>query len=289
MTKRSEIVLDNPLYRLVAGRHGNFLVNPHDTYIGKALLTYGEFSELEWQVIDQLTPPGGFVVEIGANIGAHTVSLAKKAGWVTAYEPQPVIFQNLCANLALNGLTNVHAVNAGCGEHAEEIAMPRIDYSREGNFGAVSLDSLPVDEGAWVRVPVVRLDDGLTAPALHLLKIDAEGMEAAILRGAGETIARFRPTIYLENDRPDKSRELIALLFELDYAAWWHLPPYFNPDNRFGVAENRYGQTVSANMICLPKERKVSIDGFAQVGSVDEHPIGWWTGGFKLNIGKERI
>ena len=86
---------DDSIYKIVTGRHGVFLANPNDIFIGRALIRYGEFSELEWQVINQLTRPGTAVIEVGANIGAHTVSIARKVGpdgVLYAFEPQPVVF-----------------------------------------------------------------------------------------------------------------------------------------------------------------------------------------------------
>lgn len=267
----------NALYRQVTARHGLFLANPNDIYVGRALIRYGEYSELEWRVLDQLMPAGGSAIEVGANIGTHTVPLARKAGAggrVFAFEPQPVVFQNLCANLALNGLVDVHAFNAGCGGALDEIAFPRIDYAAEGNFGGVSLADLPhADRSGAVRVPIVRLDDACPVEALALLKIDAEGMELAVLEGAAALLARCRPVLYVENDRQEQSKALIAHIRGHDYRIWWHLPPLFNPDNFAGDAGNAYGRTVSVNMICVPRERSVDMRGLAEVQDADEHPI----------------
>ena len=86
------------------------LYNEHDIYIGRSLDLYGEFSEGECDVFRQLIQPGWTVLELGANIGSHTVFLAKRvgpSGRVIAFEPQRIVFQTLCANIALNNLLNV--------------------------------------------------------------------------------------------------------------------------------------------------------------------------------------
>lgn len=161
-TKRKETDPEPGLhYELVTTRHGRFLANPNDTYIGRALIDYGEFSELESQVLLQLLAHGGIAVEVGANIGAHTVALARKAGpggRVYAFEPQPVIFQNLCANLALNGLTNVYPHNQACGGAPGRMRFPDINYAVSGNFGGVSLEMLP-DVKSGMKIDIVPLDD----------------------------------------------------------------------------------------------------------------------------------
>lgn len=267
---------DNSLYKLVSGRRGLYLANPNDVYIGRAMVRYGEFSELEWWALDRLTPPGCNVIEVGANIGVHTVSLAKKVGrrgLVYAFEPQPVIFQNLCANLALNGLTNVHAVNAGCSEENEEILFPPLNYATEFNFGGISLSTIAQDKGGQVRIPIVRLDDAYPVDALALIKIDAEGMETSILKGAERLVERFRPVPYVENDRRGKSEELISLVFEMDYRAWWHLPPLFNSKNFAQETEDIYERVVSVNMICIPNENEANMGRLREVNSADDFPL----------------
>jgi FkbM family methyltransferase len=263
----------NGLYEFVIGRHGMFIANPRDTFVGRSLVRYGEFSELEWRAIDQLTPEGRAVIEVGANIGVHTVALARKVGprgFVHAYEPQPIVFQNLCANLALNGLTNVHAVLAACAGAPGMIAVPRIDYSVAANFGGIALADLPKDRAGSVGVPVVRLDDAYDGRRPALIKIDVEGMEHSVLEGAAGLIERHRPALYVENDRPEKSRELLTLVFDLGYRAWWHLPPLFNPGNFAGESENLFGRTMSVNMICIPKERQANISGLREIESAAE-------------------
>ena len=89
---------------LVRAKHGLMLFNKNDTYIGRSIGKYGEFSEGEIAIFDQLCRPGDIVVEVGANIGTHTLPIAKMvgvAGRVHAFEPQRIVFQTLCANMAL--------------------------------------------------------------------------------------------------------------------------------------------------------------------------------------------
>ena len=64
------------LLSVVRGRHGWFLANRHDAYIGAALLMYGEYSELEWHLLERMVFSDKDVIEVGANIGSLTVPLA---------------------------------------------------------------------------------------------------------------------------------------------------------------------------------------------------------------------
>lgn len=259
---------------IVAGRHGFFLANRYDQYVGLALVRYGEYGELEWRLLAQLTMPGSTVIEVGANIGSHTVSLAKAvgpAGRVIAIEAQRIVHQYLAANIALNALANVACHRLGCGEETGEMRVPVLDYfaPQLQNLGGVSLR--PDGEGEPVRI--VRLDDLAHGTPVSLIKIDVEGMEAAVLRGAAGLIAANRPILYAENDRPEKSDELISLIWSMDYRAFWHAPPLYNPDNYFGETENIYPNISSFNVLCLPREDPRVLEGFQEITTLGRHPL----------------
>lgn len=238
-------------------RHGTMLYLKQDYYVGGSLARYGEFSEGEFELFKQLLRPGDVVVEAGSNIGAHTVGLSRlvgPTGAVHAFEPQRIIFQMLCANIALNGLGNVHATQAGLSTAAGSMRVPPLDYTQLGNYGGISLNA---DVGE--TVPLTTLDS-LQLERLRLLKIDVEGMESEVLGGAVDTIARLRPILYVENDREAKSPALIQRILDMKYRLWWHLPRLYNPKNFFSVAENSFGPVISINMVCVPAERPVQID-----------------------------
>ena len=257
-------------YNLIEGRHGHFLANPKDMYIGRSIIEYGEFSELEWQLLDKLLRPGMVGIEAGANMGSHTVPIAKKlglGGMVYAFEPQMLIFQQLCANLALNDLVNVQAVNAGCGDREEWLSMVRPNPAAEANFGGFKLEHLKGDTHNRVRVET--LDNALDLQSLHLIKADVEGMEVAVLKGAAGLIAKHRPLLYLEANR-DYAAELIDYVSGLDYEIWWHHPGMFNPQSHTGKNENLFGNIVSHNIFCAPAERKFQVNGLRRAQDVAE-------------------
>jgi hypothetical protein len=151
------------------------------------------------------------------------------------------------------------------GASAGSVVVPTIDHERQGNLGGVAL-------GAWnegERVPVTTID-ALALTAVHLIKIDAEGMENEVVEGATATIRRLRPLVHLENDRPQRSAELIDRLRSLDYRLFWHLPPLFDAKNFLGCPDNVFGKTASVNMLCLPRERAIQVVGLVEVQSADE-------------------
>ena len=76
----------------------------------------------------------------------------------------------------------------------------------------------------------------------------------------------------MENDRLEKSAGLIELLWRQDYRLWWHMPPLFNPGNFLGIAENIYPALVSVNLLCLPKEMQMPVEGLHEVTDANFHP-----------------
>lgn len=265
---------------LVQGRHGWFIANRYDKYLGRALYRYGEYGEMEQVFLQSFLARGDWVIEVGANIGAHTVGLAKFVGGngkVIAIEPQPPIFHTLCGNIALNSMHNIEIYNCGCGSAEGTMTVPKMRYANAElhNSGAVSLNA---DTESGIRVPVHSLDTLLPNPAkLKLIKIDVEGMEEDVLRGAGTLIQMHRPILYVENDRPEKSESLIEHLMELGYRLWWHTPKLFSADNYFREVDNEYGDIVSVNMLCCPEERVPQLAqysrDFREVLNSTEHPL----------------
>jgi FkbM family methyltransferase len=258
--------MSEDLYRLAQTRHGTMLYNPRDIYIGASIERYGEFSYLEAKLLVQLCGPGDTVIDVGANIGAHTIALSKRVGpegFVYAFEPQRVVFQLLCANVALNGLTNVECVHAVCGPTPGEELLPDVRYDVRANFGSFGQAYF----GSGRRVRRVTLDDYAEAARIALVKIDVEGMESAVIAGAGNLIGRHRPLLYVENDRPEKSPALIAQILALGYRLYWHLPPLFNPSNWRGEPADLWGGIVSVNMLCIPRECKAEVTSFREITS----------------------
>jgi FkbM family methyltransferase len=251
--------MSTKLLKTLETRHGTMLALPNDRYITPCLETYGELCPGEWRLLEQIIRPGMTVVEVGSNIGAHTVGMARacRPGPLYAFEPQRRVFQILCANLALNDVDNVVARPEACGAQAGTAKVPAINYAAEGNFGGVSLRP-PEEAGETVRV--MRLDD-LDLGACGLIKVDVEGFEGEVLAGAAETIARHRPVLYVENDRPDRQRALIAQIDAMGYRLWWHTPALAEPANYKGVNKDIFGvRYLSINMLCLPKERATQVD-----------------------------
>lgn len=270
MSERN-LIPEGGFNRCVRAREGYLVYNANDIYVGRAVERYGEYGEFEAQLLRHLCRAGGVVADIGANIGTHTLVMAGAvgpAGFVYAYEPQRIVFQALCANLAVNSVLNVDARQAAVGATPGHVLLPDLDYRAEANFGGVEIADF--DSGRKVRL--VTLDEDLELERLDFMKVDVEGMELEVLRGADALLRRFRPPLYVENDRLERSPALLAHLLGLDYRVYWHTPPLFNPDNFYAETENIYPGIVSLNILCLPRELPQELP-YPEVRHADEHPL----------------
>lgn len=247
----SAVLVENGHVRVKSGRHGLMAFNIHGTFIGRSLDLYGEWSPEDARLLSDYLRPGMTVLDIGANIGTHTLFLAAStgpSGEVLAFEPAPGLFQLLCCNLALNGQARVRPIAAAVGAARGTAGLPSLDLGRAGNFGATAIAAA----GEEV-VPMLAIDD-LSPDACHLMKIDVEGREREVLAGAAATIARHRPVLFLENEEPSLSPALLRQVFEFGYRAWWHSPPLFSPGNWYGNPVDVFPGLGSLNLLCLPPE-----------------------------------
>ncbi|HEV7862439.1 MAG TPA: FkbM family methyltransferase [Acidimicrobiia bacterium] len=137
--------------------------------------------------------PDAVVADVGAHIGVVTVLLAGLCpkGHVYAFEPVAENHTHLAANVAANGLENVTVQRAALFDTDGEIAL-EYDAGYPGGShvgdGGAAAPSLRLD--TWARV------EGLDR--LDLVKLDVEGVELAVLDGAGETLRRLRPDLVVE-------------------------------------------------------------------------------------------
>ena len=264
---------------LVEARHGYMLYNVNDSYVGRSVEHYGEWSPGETALLGRFCRPGHYVVDVGAYIGSHTLAVARlvgNRGRVFAFEPQRIVAQVLAANVALNSLTNVHTYQLGLGAEDGTLWLRDIDYSQDGNFGGMSLAAAACPESdprPKYRVGMVRLDDFYDQHRLDLIKVDVQGMEVDVLRGAAGLVRRHKPIIYTENDEAQKSPELIRLIRSYGYRCYWHFPPLYSPDNFAGSTRNIFeDRAVSCNMLCVHASSNVQIRG-EEITDDAAHPL----------------
>lgn len=180
------------------GISAQFLVVDSEDIIQRQHVAGKFYERRELQLLERhLQGPRPYVLDIGANVGNHSVFFASRGCQVTAFEADPYTFSILRRNLEANGLTRqVRALNVGVSNRRETLAIHR----RTGNLGATKLAL-----GKQARFTMEQempakcepLDDYLF-DSITLMKIDVEGMELKVLEGASRTLELHRPLIFME-------------------------------------------------------------------------------------------
>lgn len=163
------------------------------------------------------------VIDIGTNLGWVALNFARLSGTgkVIGFEPDPFNYSVCKTNLELNKLPNLIVFPYGLGEISSQVNMElRTPENRGGNRVA------PADSSGSVQVHIKRLDDineVTSLPAIHLMKLDVEGYELKVLRGAKSILERHKPILFIEvdndnlNDQGDSAKELVLFLKACGY------------------------------------------------------------------------
>lgn len=232
------------------GRHARLLGLPTDLIAESVRISGGFESGLADIALTHLTKAGpGTVIDVGANIGTFAVPVAMAAPHcrILCFEAQRFVAYQLCGAVALNGLSHIHVHHLAVGAESGQIEVTMPDYAVEPNVGAMSLDPAvnalrgATTQGSREWVQMITLDS-LDVSDLRLLKIDVEGMELAVLKGAEALLARngFPPILAecWQNDWFNDQRvELESWLLAQGYALNKHGDNYL-ATHRSGPTRN---------------------------------------------------
>jgi FkbM family methyltransferase len=258
----------NSITDLVSTAEFQYITLAKDRFIGPALKYFGEYCTEETDLLCHFLADDGIVLDIGANIGTHTLEFAKKVprGEVWAFEPQKFVQQILSGNVALNGFTNVRAFHCAVGKETGEIGVPLINYETPDNYGGLDLRKYGGQTAEnYDMAPMITLDS-LELPEVDLMKVDVDGMEEEVLRGGFKTIFRCKPIIYIEADRQEQRNGLIGFLSTLGYRIWQHQPPLVAAARELRMALDpsldevtkknltEFKNFRAINLLCMPKE-----------------------------------
>lgn len=217
ITKRS--------HPLAATRNRKMAIFANDL-IGISINQFGTYEKEELDILfDFLTPlketfRTGTCLDVGANIGNHSLYFAPRFATVHAFEPHPATFRILDFNVS--GVANVVAHNFALGDAKGTSALQEFATNMGSSRIAVASESAPHE----VPIVVDRVDDlNVDLGSLCFIKIDVEGFEPSVLRGALSAIAAHQPLIVLEQHESefvDGSTPSITLLRGLGYTFCWH-------------------------------------------------------------------
>ncbi|WP_448101841.1 hypothetical protein [Luteibacter jiangsuensis] len=225
-------------------RYGIAAAVAADDPVTRSLQIYGEWAEHETILLSGLIEEGHTVLEFGGDFAAHALWMSHVVGpkgEVHIAEPRRIRFQQVCANVAINGLDNVftHPVWLGCGKSS----------------AALNTKIRTDDAGANEKVRIVTIDS-LRLDALHLLKVNQPHALVDMLAGATETLRTHRPLIYARLSGLDTAQAEVDAIKALGYRAWSHVPYLFNNDNHAGVETNIFPGMVQQNVIAAPADSR---------------------------------
>jgi FkbM family methyltransferase len=168
---------------------------------------------------------GSVCVDVGANLGYFSILMSQlvgKRGRIIAFEPMPDTVQTLRENIDVNRLENVIVIEAAASDKSGSVQL--LSGASERAAKTASMVGYRLEGPA--RTTLARslcIDDYFagSTPFPDLIKIDVEGAELVVLKGARETIARSRPTLIVEIHGwgSPESHEVLDLLSEFGYSA----------------------------------------------------------------------
>jgi FkbM family methyltransferase len=182
-----------------AGEHGYWL---------------GSYEINKRMAFEREIPAGAVVYDIGANVGYFSLLaavLVGSEGQVYAFEPLPRNIEFLKKHITLNGLGNAEVVEAAVSDRSGEASF---------DLGASSAMGHLADSGQ-ITVRMVSLDDLLQAGEIEppdYMKVDVEGAEYDVLRGARSLLEKYHPTLFLDTHQREAHRPTITLLEDMGYA-----------------------------------------------------------------------
>lgn len=251
--------------REIEWRYGPLEIIANDIPIGKSLVDYGEWAQVEIALLRQFLAPDAVVYDVGANVGTHAIALASmlgEKGRVFAVEAHPQIHKVLCANVARLGDTRIKTLNLAAGAAAGQACFPALTPDAPQNCGAMKGIDNGVADGSSLRVEVAPLDL-LDLPKPDFIKIDTEGAEHDVIKGCARLIAECAPTIYIEFADLRVSSDVYSELSRKGYNCFFFDFPAYNPRNWNANSNNWFGHAHEAGLLFLPPQR------------ADQHIDGW--------------
>lgn len=173
---------------------------------------------------------GDIVFDVGGNIGQTALTLSKKLagkGMIYSFEPYPATYDKLMGNLLLNPELhkNIKPINSGMGEKPAMLKMIKHSKSNSGSNRILGSNVPMSNELTEVTVSTIDIFvESNSIQRVDLIKIDVEGFEMQVLKGAMNTLLSCRPKLFIElndsslKEQGSSSAELVDLLKGLGYS-----------------------------------------------------------------------
>lgn len=214
---------DGKIMKKVQGNQ--MLLDLNDLGIGRELALYGVHERNSTAEVKRVIKPGMKILEIGANIGYYALietTLAGPTGHLFAIEPSPYNFDLLKKNLSLNNIKNADLHQAAFGEKRAKVKFYMYDRSNLSSF--IKREDMGM-ETTEIEVEMLTLDDFLSLKKVDFIRMDVEGYELEILKGATKVLSSAdKPKLFfievhseLLHKKGSSAREIVETLAKYGY------------------------------------------------------------------------
>lgn len=200
---------------------------PKDNAITSSIIEGWQYHDymFEFFTMNNIDANGFDIIDIGANNGQFSVDFAEMVGnngSVHSFEPQRILYYQLCANVFLNGYDNVFCHNVALGDKNDVVEIEKPNYF-DTNF--VNFGDIAIKNDSSVNTESVRMKmlDEYKFNNLLFIKMDVQGYEPFVIEGASKTIEEHRPYMMIEFEEPTlnkhgkNEKELRKQIEELGY------------------------------------------------------------------------
>lgn len=190
-------------------RNGNIVfAGEMGSHVDRDVFLFGAYERENIDLFLASVARGGTALDIGANVGNHSLAFARHFDHVIAFEPNPELWASIDRNVALNPWASIDVRKIGLGDQSAE--MP-LHVTSDGH----ALSTFLPGELDHFTTHMVRVEagDDLDLPPIAAIKIDVQGFEGPVLRGLRRTIERDKPAIWIEISEttlPAQSRQALT-------------------------------------------------------------------------------
>lgn len=184
------------------GAYGKKMIAHLDSYIEWNIYHFGGYEQKRINHFRNFVKGDGVLLDIGANVGNHSIALSDRFKDIYSFEPNPLIFERLVKNLELNGLDNIHAVNSGLGNRQGSLKFyqpgPGEPNKGLGTFEKGEASPKSIEMELPVQIGDDFVEQNLPGERVAAIKIDVQGFEPYVMNGLRKTIERHKPVIWFE-------------------------------------------------------------------------------------------
>jgi FkbM family methyltransferase len=226
---------------------------PNDNAVSSSIINGWQYEPYMFEFLNKnlIDTNGKDIIDIGANNGSFAIDFAHLVGdngKVHSYEPQRLVYYQLCGNVFMNGLNNVYCHNLAIGSCVDSVYIETPDYFEKGavNFGNVKVGK---NGDMIIQMPLDAFENEYKD--VVFIKIDVQGYELNVIKGAENIISKHRPYLFVEfeedllNEAGTSEKELQEKIESLGYVVkrFQEAIPYSTTSGK------------CLDCVCIPKEK----------------------------------